>query len=508
MTVRHKIWSIAASDSSAGAGSQADLRMAHAMNTDCGVLLIAVTAQSSAGVQAVEAVPATMLEQQWQALRQDGWPAVIKIGWLPAERPLLSWLNAKLAEYPGPVIWDPVLSASQGGLPQVRWPAAELQALLRRADLLTPNRAEALALSGLAPDTSLPRIAAQLQQLGAGHLLISGGDQDAAQVEDWFFFNPQRTLGEGQLPGPELLPQFGLRHTRIARRVHGTGCHLATALACGLAAGLTLYDAVVRAVTAARLAIRHASARSNGYDNAWAVDPETAAADDWPLVVSTGPVTGPLIAGTATAGFPGVQRSLGLYGLVDNLTHLQRLLAEGIDTLQWRVKAPHGDYEHQTLQAIERCRDAGVPLYINDDWQLALRLGAYGVHLGQEDLLCADLPALAAAGIRLGISTHSDWEIARARALQPSYIALGPVFIPLSKKLRYAPLGCAQLAVWAQRFAAQRLTCIGGITPQNIAAVAAAGIDSAAVVTALQMDDGLEQRLQRLRDYCPPVNGS
>src|SRR5690606_39884917 len=94
---------------------------------------------------------------------------------------------------------------------------------------------------------------------------------------------------------------------------------------------------------------------------------------------------------------------LGLYGLVDNLAHLQQLLELGIDSLQWRVKQPGPGYQADTLRAIELCRAAGVPLYLNDDWQLALTLGAYGVQLGREGLRTADLPGLQRAGIRIGM---------------------------------------------------------------------------------------------------------
>ena len=169
------------------------------------------------------------------------------------------------------------------------------------------------------------------------------------------------------------------------------------------------------------------------------------------------------------------------------------------------MKQPGPGYQADTARAVGLCRAAGVPLYLNDDWQLALELGAYGVHLGQEDLLTADLPALQRASIRLGISTHSDWEIARARGVQPSYIAFGPVFPPLSKQLRYPPLGIAQLRRWAGCFQQQALTCIGGITHQNVAQVLTTGIESVAVVTDLRADDGLAQRLAQFRRVLPAI---
>ena len=514
---RPLIWSIGASDSTAGAGCLADVRVAHSCGCDCSVLLLAVTAQSSQGVHALQRLPLTMLEQQWQALQRDDWPAVIRLGWLPADSTLLDWLLEKLAEFPGPVLWDPVQAATQGGLVAGTWSGEQLSALLRRVTLLTPNAGEAGQLlqaltvndgraAGQTATAHCPAsLAALLQACGAGHVLITGGDaDDAALVSDYFFAaagdDPRYCTLAAELPGPSLLAAFRVQHPRIARRVHGTGCHLTAGIACALAHGHTLYDAVVRGVVTARLAIDHASMRTNGYGNAWACDPELTAAADWPRVLP--------LATSGEVMFASAEQALGLYGLVDNLSHLRRLLSLGIDTLQWRVKERSVQYEADMAQAIALCHEAGVPLYINDDWQMALKLGAYGVHLGQEDLLNADCRALALAGLRLGISTHSDWEISRALALKPSYIAFGPVFIPLSKRLRYAPLGPARVERWTTRFATQRLTCIGGITPDNLEVVAATGITSVAIVTALSDDDGLAARVRDMRRFFPQLRQS
>jgi hydroxymethylpyrimidine kinase/phosphomethylpyrimidine kinase/thiamine-phosphate diphosphorylase len=510
---RIRIWSIGASDSCAGAGLQADLAVGHACGVDVGVLTMAVTAQSSHGVKALQLLPLSMCEAQWQALLDDGLPAAIRLGWLPAEQTLLNWLLAKLEGYAGWVIWDPVMSATRGGLPERTDPLSVWQPLLRRCDVITPNLQEACALAGLPANASVDDIVGNLRAAGAGHILLTGsnatsraGQQDEAAVwqQDCFF---PAAEGSGchsgdELPGPSLLPEFRLCHPRIAREVHGTGCHLAAQLACSLALGYTLYDAVVRAVAGARQAIRLASGRASGYHNAWAGDPDDSMAEDWPRVFAGGQADDEQASSMA---FSPCERPLGVYALTDNLEHLTALIDAGVDTLQWRVKSPQPDYPDTTRQAIERCRRAGVPLYINDDWALAIRLNAYGVHLGQEDLNQADLTAIAEAGLRLGISTHSDWEIARARALQPSYIAFGPVFIPLSKKLRYQPLGVDCVARWSQRFSEHTLTCIGGITEHTIAGLNASAMASAAVVTALAPGPELAQRVSGLRKLMPAL---
>jgi hydroxymethylpyrimidine kinase/phosphomethylpyrimidine kinase/thiamine-phosphate diphosphorylase len=516
MKQRIRIWSIGASDSCAGAGLQADLAVGHACGVDVGVLTMAVTAQSSHGVKALQLSTLSMCEAQWQALLDDGLPAVIRLGWLPAEQTLLNWLVAKLEGYAGRVIWDPVMSATRGGLPERMDPRSIWQPLLRRCDVITPNRQEACWLAGLPVDASVDDILCGLRAAGSGHILLTGtssvtsmgkqtkavaGNEEGVDAwqQDCFFPAPEDRahLPADELPGPDLLPAFRLQHPRIAREVHGTGCHLAAHLACSLALGYTLYDAVVRAVAGARQAIRLASGRASGYHNAWAGDPDASIAADWPWVLGYEQESG--------IAFSRCERPLGLYALTDNIEHLHALIDAGVDTLQWRVKSPQPDHIALTRQAIELCRRAEVPLYINDDWALAVHLNAYGVHLGQEDLNQADLTAIARAGLRLGISTHSDWEIARARALRPSYIAFGPVFIPLSKKLRYQPLGVDCVAGWSQRFSEYTLTCIGGITEHNIASLNNTAMASAAVVTALAPGPDLAQRVLRLRKLLPAL---
>ena len=203
--------------------------------------------------------------------------------------------------------------------------------------------------------------------------------------------------------------------------------------------------------------------------------------------------------------FPALKRPLGLYGIVDNVEWLKRLLSLGIDTLQWRVKQPGEYHREQTEAVIELCREAGVPLFINDDWQLAIELNAFGVHLGQEDLTAANLNKIAEAGLALGISTHTEWEIARARYWNPSYIAFGPVYKPLSKELKYPPLGLDRLHRWCHANADIPTTCIGGITHQNIDAVMATGMESVAIVTDLRDDRQLMSRMGRMRRSLPKV---
>ena len=117
---------------------------------------------------------------------------------------------------------------------------------------------------------------------------------------------------------------------------------------------------------------------------------------------------------------------------------------------------------------------------INDYWRLALEEGCDFVHLGQGDLDGADIAALRAKGVRLGVSTHDEAELDRALSLSPDYIALGPVYPTLLKKMSFAPQGLESLGDWKRRSATCRLVAIGGLTPERARLVLRAGADSAA----------------------------
>lgn len=507
MQQRAKIWSITATDSSGGAGAFADVKVAQRLGCHLEVVVIAVSAQNSQGIQAVQLLDVNIIQAQWQALRQDGWPAVIRLGWLPAQPALFNWLLQALHDFNGTVIWDPVLGASNGNALTQIWQNADVLPsfirLLQRADVITPNVKEAQALAHLihgAENTESTHVnvktcAQALTELGAKHVLITGLETAEGQLADYFHYSKRNKLGFSELPGPSLLAEFYLTKAKIKKgtdyETHGTGCHLAASLACLLAKQVNLYDALVQAVCGTALAIESAATNKDGASNAWASHYKHAQRQHWPQVRTS--------CNSIRLPFPKLSRALGVYGLVDSLQHLQRLITLGIDTLQWRVKNPDAEYIKHTKQAIQLCQSAGIPLFINDDWRLAIELNAYGVHLGQEDLATADLSAIQTAGLRLGISTHSDWEVARAYALQPSYIALGPVFKPLSKELKYEPLGLKRLAAFVQRYPETSFTCIGGITQHNAAQIWQNGVQSIAVVTDLAHNEGLEQRLAKLR---------
>lgn len=172
------------------------------------------------------------------------------------------------------------------------------------------------------------------------------------------------------------------------------------------------------------------------------------------------------------------------YPIVPDLAWLQRMVPLGVKTVQLRLKeASDDDVRREIAASLEICARHRCQLIVNDYWRAALDLGADYVHLGQEDLAGADVAALKAKGVRLGISTHSHEELAVALAVQPDYVALGPIYETKLKVMKWAPQGLDRIKDWKQRIGSLPLIAIGGITPERADGVVAAGADSVAVIT-------------------------
>ncbi|RRZ86605.1 thiamine phosphate synthase [Erwinia sp. 198] len=186
------------------------------------------------------------------------------------------------------------------------------------------------------------------------------------------------------------------------------------------------------------------------------------------------------------SAFPLTAARLGLYPVVDSVIWIERLLTAGVRTIQLRIKdQPEAAMEQDIAAAIKLGKRYQARLFINDYWRLAIQHGAYGVHLGQEDLDIADLDAIHRAGLRLGLSTHDDAELDRALAERPSYIALGHVFPTQTKAMPSSPQGLEELKRHVGRLQNISTVAIGGISLARAPDVLATGVGSIAVVSAI-----------------------
>ncbi|HXI08138.1 MAG: thiamine phosphate synthase [Phreatobacter sp.] len=186
------------------------------------------------------------------------------------------------------------------------------------------------------------------------------------------------------------------------------------------------------------------------------------------------------------------------YPVVDSVAWVARLAKLGVGTIQLRAKNLD---DAQALaivrEALAAIRGTRTRLVVNDYWRAAIEARAQDLHLGQEDLADADLKAIRAAGLTLGISTHDDEELATALAAKPDYVALGPIFPTTLKSMRFAPQGIPKITEWKKRVGSIPLVAIGGIKFEQSADIFAAGADSIAVVSDVTQNADPDARVRQ-----------
>ena len=185
------------------------------------------------------------------------------------------------------------------------------------------------------------------------------------------------------------------------------------------------------------------------------------------------------------------------YPIFDSAAWLARALPLGVKLVQLRLK----DMDDTALRAEIRAglalaRQHGAALVVNDHWQIAMDEGAAWLHLGQEDLDTADIPAIRRAGLKLGLSTHDHAELDRALALSPDYVALGPVYPTILKQMKWHQQGVARVTEWKRLAGDVPLCAIGGLTPERGRECLDAGADLVAAVTDITLNADPEGRMR------------
>ncbi len=174
---------------------------------------------------------------------------------------------------------------------------------------------------------------------------------------------------------------------------------------------------------------------------------------------------------------------------VSGLGHAEqvsKLIAGGASLIQLREKRlPAGKFFSEAGKALQVSREHGARIIINDRVDLALALGADGVHLGQDDLPPAAARRLLGEGAIIGFSTHNLKQALEALKLPVDYLAAGPIFSTSSKANPDPPIGLEGLREIREAIGAFPLVAIGGITANNAAGVTDAGADAVAVISAL-----------------------
>ncbi|AWL12720.1 Hydroxymethylpyrimidine kinase [Saliniradius amylolyticus] len=485
---RPKVLTIAGSDTSAGAGIQADLMTLADFNAEGKTVVTALTAQTPNAVFAVEPVGNRILQEQLSAVKHIALRG-IKIGLIvaPAQVAIIANFIRQLRQKTAAELWvvlDPVLNASAGSQLQLPGTLEAIQSqLLPLVDVITPNLDEAEVLTGLRPTAPNDRVQAamQIQRMGPGSVVIKGGHDTAGHCLDYGL------CGQNH---------YWLQSPRQAvSNSHGTGCRFSSAIAALLARDYPLKDALTlaKAYINHSLALAKDSPEANLPHPGWPENIElfpralpNALQNPEPLELPPGP------------GFaPCKTKPLGLYPVVDSVDWITRLIPLAVKTLQIRLKhAGPDELRQQLTEAIALCRENEVQLFINDHWQLAIELDAYGVHLGQEDLLKADLSAIARAGLRLGVSTHGEYEMMLAHSLKPSYMAFGAIFDTKTKDMSGQLQGTERLGRYVRLIKNCPQVAIGGINADNLDSVLATGIESVAVVSAITEAEDVRARVK------------
>jgi hydroxymethylpyrimidine kinase/phosphomethylpyrimidine kinase/thiamine-phosphate diphosphorylase len=512
---RPVVWTISGTDSGGGAGIHADTRAFDAFGVHGACAVAAVTAQHSLAVTHVEPVSAAVLDAQLAALADDMPPDAIKTGLLGSLenlRVVVAWVRRLRERFPDrdlPLVVDPVFGATTGAVfANDALRLAYRDELLPLATLATPNVAEARALVPSSQLLDPVALARAWRLFGVRAVVVTGGDSDRLAEDEIEHLSTTRLASRlAEIDARSawahdwLDADHGLRSRGwlASRRIdtehdHGTGCVFASAAAAALAQGFVAADAVVLAKMATSEGLRHAYAAGNG---AGPVAPRAGFASR----LANLPALNPLPDTDSRFAFaPMPESTRGLYAIVDSSDWVARVLAEGVRLVQLRIKkAPADVLVREIRSAVAAARAAGATLIVNDHWELALELGAHGVHLGQDDLAGVDVDALHHARLLLGVSTHSYWEVCRARALRPSYIACGPIHATSLKQMPWIPQGQANLAYWCSLLAGTPVVAIGGMDAERARVAMQAGAWAVAVVGAITGSDDPQGAIAALR---------
>lgn len=481
------VWSIAGVDPTGLAGSHVDLETFKHFNVAACAIIAAVTAQNTSGVTAIESISADHVAAQCNALQQEFKPNSIKIGMLGTIKTHEKILQF-LTNYSGFVVLDPILHSSTGNsliFTNEKQHISSLIHLFPYVDVVTPNRIEVEIILNrtLKSYADIQEAAHAILALGAKSVLLKGGHVNDALLSQDYWTNGQESFWVAN----QRLPNKNYR---------GTGCMLSSAIAACLALGYTIKDAIVIAKMYVNRGIRNsidiAQHTAKLFHSGW---PETQI--DLPYLASS-----PLLR------LPPPFKPccpIGLYPVVDSSYWLEKLLPLGIQCIQLRIKNMRGkQLEEEIKRSILLAKKYSALLFINDYWELAIRFGAEGVHLGQEDIHEADIDKIHQAGLYLGVSTHCYYEVAAAHTFNPSYIACGPIYPTTSKIMPFNPQGIEQLQRW-RRTLQYPLVAIGGINLERLLSVLETGVEGISLISAITKANDpcniTQQFLKIIRDY-------
>lgn len=469
MTSYPRLLTVAGSDSGGGAGIQADLKTFTAFGTYGMSVVTAVTAQNTRAVQGVYPLTPAQVDEQLQAVLSDIGVDAVKTGAL-VHADIIEVVAARLRQYAADanspssrsvnLVVDPVMIAKSGD-PLLEDDAVDAlrQHLIPLAAVVTPNIPEVEVLTGMSVRSRDDMVEAGRRLLGFGAqaVLVTGGHLTGVQADDVLV----TADGVRWFPGPKI----DTPHT------HGTGCTLSAAVAAGLGHGLGLVEAVARAKEYVTAAIADAPRIGGGH----------------------GP-TNHLVwlqqrDGTAHPALRKrrLEEQLALYLIVDAKTPLhlvEKLLDAGVGTIQLREKTlSPGLQVPVARQLLRLCRAKGALFLVNDHVDVALAVGADGVHIGQDDMPVSEARLLLGPDAVIGATARTPTDAQAAAAHGADYVGVGPIYESVTKPGR-TPLGVEAVRRIREAISLP-IVGISGIAPGRARPVVEAGAAGVAVISGV-----------------------
>ena len=186
------------------------------------------------------------------------------------------------------------------------------------------------------------------------------------------------------------------------------------------------------------------------------------------------------------------------YPIFNTSEWLKRLLPIGIKFVQLRIKdKSKKEIQSEIKKAKLLCYDFNAQLVINDYWEMAVDEKCDFVHIGQEDLVNCDIKKLKSNNVKIGISTHDREELKTALLHLPDYIALGPIYPTILKKMKWTQQGVDKLSEWKKQISDIPLVAIGGMTPPRSTKAFIAGADIVSAVTDITLNPDPEARVKK-----------
>lgn len=487
---------IAGSDPSGGAGIQADLKTFSALGVYGATAITAVTVQNTQSVKYVHKLPPQVVYDQIAAVMEDVTVDAVKIGMVNDAETLDAIVRALTAYKPKFLVVDPVMVSTSGcALMQPDALAIMKERLLPMADLVTPNLPEAWTLAGT--DTSVDDAAQAILRLGVKALLIKGGHAEGNTKTDYLYIYK----GEG-VKRVEFTAE-----TIDTPNTHGTGCTLSSAIAALLACGNGLEDAVRQAKEYLTEALKAGAGvhvgRGHGPVCHFYAD-RVMRLCGYKVVRYDLKTLKPKDLETASR-LQFITHFTDKYSYYDSA---MMALEGGCRWIQLRMKdADEPEIERVVRLILPECRRRGAVFVIDDHVELALRVGADGVHLGKNDMPVDEARRLAGDGFIIGGTANTFEDVQRLAAQGADYIGCGPFRFTTTKKNLAPMLGLEGY----KRILSQMKECgmglplvaIGGITSDDIPQLMAAGVSgialSGSVLRAEQPVEEMRRVVEKLR---------